>query len=79
MAPMVSFAVFSTIAVVKQDETLATSRAFTSLTLVSLLTLPVYTLLQTLPALWQCLGCFDRIQEYCRSQVEPKDPGRLAA
>ncbi|RLM01880.1 hypothetical protein CFD26_103018 [Aspergillus turcosus] len=79
IAPMVSFAVFSIIAVVKQDETLATSRAFTSLTLISLLTLPVYTLLQTLPALWQCLGCFDRIQEYCRSQVEPKDPGRLAA
>ncbi|KAF7157159.1 hypothetical protein CNMCM6106_002241 [Aspergillus hiratsukae] len=79
MAPMASFAVFSIIAAVKQDETLATSRAFTSLTLISLLTLPVYTLLQTLPALWQCLGCFDRIQEYCRSQVAPKDPGRLAS
>jgi ABC-type bacteriocin/lantibiotic exporter with double-glycine peptidase domain len=79
MAPIVSFAVFSIIAVVKEDETLATSRAFTSLTLIALLTLPVYTLLQTLPALWQCLGCFDRIQEYCRSQVEPKDPGCLAA
>ncbi|KAH1934205.1 hypothetical protein KXV48_005163 [Aspergillus fumigatus] len=77
IAPMVSFAVFSIIAAVKQDETLATSRAFTSLTLISLLTLPVYTLLQTLPALWQCLGCFDRIQEYCRAQVEPKDQGRL--
>jgi hypothetical protein len=46
MAPIVSFAVFSIIAVVKEDETLATSRAFTSLTLIALLTLPVYTLLQ---------------------------------
>lgn len=50
---------------VNKHETLETSRAFTSLTLISLLTLPVYTLLQTLPAFWQCLGCFDRIQEYC--------------
>ena len=69
---MVAFAVFSIIAAVNKNETLATSRAFTSLTLISILTLPVYTLLQALPAFWQCLGCFDRIQEYCAASADPK-------
>ena len=69
---MAAFAVFSIIAAVNKNETLATSRAFTSLTLISILTLPVYTLLQTLPAFWQCLGCFDRIQEYCAASADPK-------
>ena len=35
------------------------------MTLISLLTTPVLELLQSVPAIVQCLGCFDRIQEYC--------------
>jgi ATP-binding cassette subfamily C (CFTR/MRP) protein 1 len=42
-----------------------TAQAFTSVALVSLLTTPVLVFIQALPQVAQCLGCFDRIQEYC--------------
>lgn len=46
-------------------EALLTAKAFTSMSLISLLTMPVVTFIQTLPNVVQCLGMFDRIQEFC--------------
>lgn len=53
------------IAVFWKNETLLTAQAFTSLALISLLTTPVIVFTQSLPQVLQCLGNFDRIQEYC--------------
>lgn len=47
-----------------KDSTLLTAQAFTSIALVSLLTTPVIVFIQGLPSVMQCVGNFDRIQEY---------------
>ncbi|KAL3480358.1 hypothetical protein BJX99DRAFT_254660 [Aspergillus californicus] len=65
LAPMVTFVVYIIIALVRHDRSLLATQAFTSLSLVSLVTTPVLTFIQALPAMVQCLGCFNRIQEYC--------------
>ena len=46
-----------------------TAQAFTSLSLISLLTLPVLTFIQAVPSLVQCIGCFERIQHFL--ELEP--------
>lgn len=48
-----------------KNETLLTVQAFTSIALISLLTTPVIVFIQALPSVVQCVGNFDRIQEYC--------------
>jgi ABC-type multidrug transport system fused ATPase/permease subunit len=48
-----------------KKETLLTAQAFTSIALISLLTTPVIVFIQGLPSVMQCVGNFDRIQEYC--------------
>ena len=65
LAPMATFVVFAVIAAVKKDQTLLTAQAFTAFALISLLTTPVLTFIQAIPSIIQCIGCFDRIQEYC--------------
>lgn len=64
-APFATFAVYAIIAVVKGDQTLLSTRAFTSLTLIALMTSPLLTFIQSLPSIFQSVGCFDRIGEYC--------------
>lgn len=61
-----------------KDATLMTAQAFTSVALVSLLAMPVLMFIQALPQVAQCIGCFDRIQEYCnyaqtQSTARPDD------
>ncbi|KAL4935954.1 hypothetical protein BDV06DRAFT_205947 [Aspergillus oleicola] len=68
LAPMATFVVYVIIALVRHDQSLLAAQAFTSLSLVSLVTNPVLTFIQALPAVVQCLGCFSRIQEYCRHE-----------
>ncbi|KAL4950781.1 hypothetical protein BDW69DRAFT_187033 [Aspergillus filifer] len=68
LAPMATFVVYTVIALVRHDESILAAKAFTSISLISLVTAPVLTLIQALPAVVQCLGCFDRIQEYCSTQ-----------
>jgi ABC-type multidrug transport system fused ATPase/permease subunit len=64
LAPLVTFAVYTIIAIFWKNESLLTAQAFTSIALVSLLTTPVVVFIQALPRVVQCIGCFDRIQEY---------------
>ncbi|KAJ5712805.1 ABC transporter integral membrane type 1 [Penicillium malachiteum] len=64
IAPMATFVVYVIIALVKHDNTILAAQAFTSLSLISLLTTPILDFIQSVPAVVQCLGCFDRIQEY---------------
>jgi len=65
LAPVATFAVFVIIAVVQHDHSLLTAQAFTTLSLVSLLTSPALAFIQAVPSIIQCIGCFNRIQEYC--------------
>ncbi|KAL8792917.1 MAG: hypothetical protein Q9195_004494 [Heterodermia aff. obscurata] len=66
LAPFATFAVFTVVAAVKKSGSLLTASAFTSLALISLLTNPLLNFILAVPSLVQCLGCFQRIQEYCR-------------
>ncbi|TPR02115.1 Proline racemase family protein [Aspergillus niger] len=68
LAPMATFVVYVIIALVRDDKSLLAAQAFTSLSLVSLVTDPVLTFILSLPEVVQCLGCFNRIQEYCCSE-----------
>lgn len=65
---MATFVVYVIIALVRDDKSLLAAQAFTSLSLVSLVTDPVLTFILSLPEVVQCLGCFNRIQEYCCSE-----------
>ncbi|OKL62437.1 hypothetical protein UA08_02671 [Talaromyces atroroseus] len=64
-APFATFVVYAIIAVVRKDETLLASRAFTALSLMSIFTGPLLVFLQSGPTLMQSLGCFTRIEVYC--------------
>ncbi|KAL4768016.1 P-loop containing nucleoside triphosphate hydrolase protein [Aspergillus nidulans var. acristatus] len=72
LAPMATFVVYAIIALVRDDQSILAARAFTSISLISLVTTPVLTFIQALPAVIQCLGCFDRIQEYCNKTPGPQ-------
>lgn len=61
---MATFVVYVIIALVRHDNSILATQAFTSLSLISLVTTPILTFIQALPAVIQCLGCLDRIQEY---------------
>lgn len=65
LAPMATFAVYSILAALRPDRALLASRAFTALSLISILTTPLIIFMQALPSFMQCLGCFDRIQSFC--------------
>ncbi|UKZ82921.1 hypothetical protein TrVFT333_010721 [Trichoderma virens FT-333] len=72
LAPIATFTLYVIIALVQRDNSLLAAQAFTSLSLVSLLTTPVLTLIQSIPAVIQCMGCFDRTQEYCSAPSSPE-------
>lgn len=60
-----TFGVYVLISVYWKGGPLQVSEAVTSLALIGLLSWPVVVFIQALPSVVQCLGCFDRIQEYC--------------
>ncbi|PWY94269.1 ATP-binding cassette transporter [Aspergillus sclerotioniger CBS 115572] len=64
-APYAVFVVYTIIALTRNDQTLLTSQAFTTVSLVSILTTPLLSFVQTLPQITQSMGCFERIQDYC--------------
>ncbi|KAF7542600.1 hypothetical protein G7Z17_g11429 [Cylindrodendrum hubeiense] len=70
--PVVTFGMYAIIAVYWKNESLLTAQAFTSITLISLLTRPVLMFIQALPDVLQSIGSFDRIQEY--ANYYPKKP-----
>ncbi|KAL7947355.1 P-loop containing nucleoside triphosphate hydrolase protein [Trichoderma barbatum] len=65
LAPAATFAIYVIISVYWTHGTLLTAQAFTSLALIGLLTRPVIVFIQSLPQVLQCVGRFDRIQQYC--------------
>jgi ATP-binding cassette subfamily C (CFTR/MRP) protein 1 len=71
LAPAVTFAVYVIIAVFWKNKALLTGQAFTSTTLISLLTTHVVVFVQVLPTVIQCIASFDRIQEYCNYGSDP--------
>ena len=53
---------------------LLTAQAFTAVALINLLTTPVIQLVQLMPQLLQCVGSFERIQEYCNHEMGRRKP-----
>lgn len=76
LAPVITFIVFVAIANARHDNTFLAAKAFTSLSLISLLTDPALTFIQAIPSCYECLSSFDRMQEYYR---QPTHPGLLPA
>ncbi|KAI2896747.1 hypothetical protein CBS76997_10948 [Aspergillus niger] len=69
-APFATFAIYTIIAVATHHKTLLSSQAFTSLSLISLVTNPLLTFIQSVPAVRQAMACYLRIEEYCKKQTE---------
>ena len=68
IAPVLTFAVFSLLALKNADSTLDTSKVFTSLSLFALLTDPLSSLIMALTAFAGSFGCFGRIQAFLQAQ-----------
>ncbi|KAK5991839.1 ABC multidrug transporter B [Cladobotryum mycophilum] len=71
-APLVTFLVFAAISHAKNDNSILAAKAFTSISLIALLTTPAQTLIQAIPSIMQCIGCFERIQEFCHQPISPQ-------
>ncbi|KAE8353805.1 P-loop containing nucleoside triphosphate hydrolase protein [Aspergillus coremiiformis] len=71
LSPFATFAIYAIISAVKHDTTLLSAQAFTSLALISLLTGPLLTFCQAMPALYQAVSCFDRIEDYLTVESAP--------
>ncbi|KAJ5716375.1 hypothetical protein N7493_008286 [Penicillium malachiteum] len=68
-APFGTLTVYGIIAGLSKDETLLSSQAFTSLSLITLVTSPLLQFIQSVPSLKEAMACFDRIQGYCLKPV----------
>jgi len=66
-APLVTFIMF-TLLEKSSGRELNTATAFTTLSLLGLLSNPINTLLRTIPALHSALACFQRIQKFLLSE-----------
>ncbi|KAJ5642801.1 hypothetical protein N7490_006801 [Penicillium lividum] len=64
LAPYATFTIYAIISAVRDDQSLVASQAFTSLSLISLMTSSLWKFVQAVPSLIQCIGCFERIQVY---------------
>jgi ABC-type multidrug transport system fused ATPase/permease subunit len=64
MPAALTFAVFAVISAASHDKSLLVAQAFTSLSLISLLTYPLNQLVQAAPQLLACAACFGRIGEF---------------
>lgn len=68
LAPVVTFALFTIISKVKNEQALLTSQAFTSLAVLSLIGTPLMMLLQIIPSMMSAVAAFARIQEFFASE-----------
>jgi ATP-binding cassette subfamily C (CFTR/MRP) protein 1 len=64
LSPLLVFAAFSIEAKIKGTPPLSTAQAFTSLSILSLLTMPAMQLLMSFPQLVQASGCIKRIEKF---------------
>lgn len=73
---MITFGVTVIISLYWKNGSLLPAQAFTAIALINLLTSPVIQLVQLMPQLLQCVGSFDRIQEYANyAKDEPLHDG----
>lgn len=72
LAPFATFLVYTIVSIVKGNGYLLSAQAFTSLSLISLLTSPLLKFIQTTPGLFQSEACFHRIEDFC-VQISPED------
>lgn len=63
-SPVITFIVFTIQAKIRGTDPLSTVQAFTSLSIITLVTGPVQNLLAVLPQIVATLGCFERLQAY---------------
>ncbi|KAI1339794.1 ABC transporter [Xylariaceae sp. FL0016] len=70
LAPVAAFAMYIAISIFWKNTTLLTAQAFTSVALITLLTQPINTFIHAIPAVYECVGSFDRIQEYCNYHAD---------
>ncbi|KAK6611684.1 ABC transporter [Botrytis cinerea] len=71
--PAITFIVYILIQRTKESATLNVGQAFTSLSLISLLSAPVSEMVQTIPTFAAAMGCMERIQTYIRTK-DRNDP-----
>ncbi|KAJ5660981.1 ABC transporter integral membrane type 1 [Penicillium longicatenatum] len=74
-SPVITFIVYAVQAQTKTDDSLTTVKAFTALSIITLVTTPAEKLLAVLPQLAAAMGCFQRIHEYMVS--EPVKDSRI--
>lgn len=79
LAPLITFVVYAIIAVNTKNETLISSQAFASLSLISLVTSPLIRFCQALPGLAQAATCFGRIENFCLKESTFDDADGLTA
>ncbi|KAE8358078.1 putative multidrug resistance protein [Aspergillus caelatus] len=72
---VITFIVYAIQARIRGDDSLTTVKAFTALSIITLVTTPAEKLLAVLPQLAAAMGCFQRIHEYITS--DPVKDGRL--
>ncbi|KAH8423784.1 uncharacterized protein LDX57_001542 [Aspergillus melleus] len=63
-SPVVTFIIYAIQANIKNGESLTTVKAFTALSMITLVTTPAEKLLAVVPQLAAAMGCFQRIHEY---------------
>ncbi|TQB72810.1 hypothetical protein MPDQ_006453 [Monascus purpureus] len=63
-APVATFALYAIVAAVSSHQSLLSAQAFTSLSLISILSTPIVTLTQSVPIIAAGMGALSRIQEY---------------
>ncbi|KAK1778358.1 P-loop containing nucleoside triphosphate hydrolase protein [Copromyces sp. CBS 386.78] len=68
VAPYATFVVYGIMSAVKKDQNLLAAQAFTSLSLINLLTTPLLMFCQAYPAAMQAVACFGRIETYLTKQ-----------
>ncbi|TGO26008.1 hypothetical protein BPAE_0068g00420 [Botrytis paeoniae] len=71
--PAITFIVYIIIQRTKDSATLNIGQAFTSLSLISLLSTPVSEMVQTIPTFAAAMGCMEKIQTYIRTK-DRNDP-----
>ncbi|KAH8799341.1 putative multidrug resistance protein [Xylogone sp. PMI_703] len=66
-APVLTFIAFVIRAKISGSSSLTTNKAFTALSIITLVTQPAAQLISAIPNTFACLGCFERIQKYLLS------------
>ena len=68
LGPVATFAFFTIISRIRNDQALLVTQAFTSLTVLSLIGTPLLMLIQTFPQMMAAVGCFTRIQDFLTAE-----------